>query len=90
MAVNVNIVPTIFTDITQDKIIKNISIVELSNALNKLDTLKVNVQNCNCSPSNCCQSCQSCQACQACQTQVNCSCQSQCNCNCSCSEGGSH
>jgi len=57
------------------------SITELKTALDRLEAMRPNVNNCNCTPSNCCQACQSCQTatCQSCQ-----GCQRQCNCNCDC------
>lgn len=80
MTINGSIPQTSFTETTSP--VKQRTITELRIALQNLDNLKGNVQNCNCDPSNCCQSikCQSCQSvapCQACQT-----CQSQCYSNC--------
>lgn len=72
-----------------------LSITELQSALARLNTAKANVTNCDCAPSNCCQStlCQSCQetTCQTCQSWK---CQSQCggnctNCNCNCDSDSS-
>ena len=83
MAVNGNICQTAFADL--GKLPKKLSITQWQVALANLNALKGNVQNCNCAPSNCCQSatCQSCQtatcqsaACQSCQTQTCQSCQS--------------
>lgn len=85
MATNGNICQTAFNDVSNNGV-RKIHIQELRNALNNLDNLKGNVQNCNCAPSNCCQSatCQSCQACQSCQSGTACqSCQAAPNCNCS-------
>lgn len=79
---NGNICQTTFAD-TSNSVVRTIHIQQLRNALSNLDNLKNNVQNCNCAPSNCCQSA-ACQACQACQTCQGCqTCQSDCNCNCS-------
>lgn len=67
---------------TVDSKIKQVQYDELNTAIARLEQLKKNIQNCNCSPSNCCQSktcqtCQDCQTCQECQTSV---CQSDCTC----------
>lgn len=81
--VNGNICQTSFGDL--GILPRKLSITELQVALANLNNLKGNVQNCNCAPSNCCQSavCQSCQtatcqsqACQSCQSQGCQSCQS--------------
>lgn len=81
MAVNGSVSTTSFS--ATNKYVAKLNINELQSALNRLDTLKNNVQNCDCAPSNCCQSCQVCQnaTCQSqsCQSQ---SCQSSANCNC--------
>lgn len=68
---------------TENKI-KQVQFDQLNTAITRLEQLKGNVQNCDCAPSNCCQSqvcqaCQLCQSCQGCQTtycQSNCVCQS--------------
>lgn len=86
MTINGDLCQTAFADL--GGLPKQVSITELQAALASLNALKGNVQNCNCDPSNCCQSagCQSCQTatcqsttCQSCQTTT---CQSQCQCDC--------
>lgn len=101
MAINGNICQTAFTNTGRLPLKR--SITELRAALANLNNLKGNVQNCNCSPSNCCQSakCQNCQtatcqsaACQSCQSETCQKCQScqksNSNCNCNCGDGRSH
>lgn len=85
MAINGVISNTIFTDtITANStIIKADHLNELSAAIDVLNKLKANVNNCDCTvcTSNCCQKCQSLATCQTCQT-----CQkSQCS---QCKDGG--
>lgn len=84
---NGNICQTAFEEL--GRLPKKLSITELQAALKNLDNLKGNVRNCDCDPSNCCQSstCQSCQTatcqsatCQSCQSTACQSCQ-QCNCD---------
>lgn len=63
-------------------IVRRATLTELRAALKNLDNLKGNVQNCDCAPSNCCQSatCQSCQGCQTCQGCQGCqACQRNCD-----------
>jgi hypothetical protein len=73
MAVNGNICQTAFSD--TGRYVGRITLTELKAAVQSLYNLKGNVQNCNCSPSNCCQTCQS-TKCQSCQTTGCQSCQS--------------
>lgn len=95
MGVNGNITPTSFTAFSN--VIKKEDIQSLRVALTNLDNLKGNVQNCNCSPSNCCQSstcetcqgtcqscqgCETCQGCQGCQSMCSSACESQCSSYC--------
>lgn len=80
MAVNSTITNTSFTDtITAGStIIKNIHLNELNEAIDMLNNLKSNINNCDCSvcTSNCCQSCQT----TTCQSQCTCSdCSSSCH-----------
>jgi hypothetical protein len=72
MAVNANLCQTTFAEFASP--VASAHLVKLRTALDKLNTAKGNVQNCNCSPSNCCQS-STCQSCQTCQTSVCQSCQ---------------
>ena len=76
MAINSTINPTQFDELERTP--KKIDIQKLKNGFAILDNLKANVNNCDCDPSNCCQTstCQSCQKCQGCQTQCT---QSQCS-----------
>ena len=72
MAVNSTIKKTTFTSAEAGKIFRKVHIDELRVALNNLDALKGNVNNCNYAASNCCQSttnqsCQNNQGCQGCQ-----------------------
>lgn len=80
MAVNQTFPPTAFS--APGPVTRETSITELKTALGRLETMRPNVNNCNCAPSNCCQSCQTCQstACQTCQSLKDCD----CNCNCDC------
>lgn len=73
-------------------------IQELKEALTRLNDYSKNVINCNCAPSNCCQTncTTSCQSCQTgyyftCEAMSECSCEAQCsNCrNCNCGDDGS-
>jgi hypothetical protein len=85
MAVNGTVGLTSFKNVSKEDQVKIIDVNTLKTAILNLDRLKGNVNNCNCSPSNCCQSstnqkcqtCQSNQACQGvtCQTLTNQSCQ---------------
>lgn len=93
MAVNETMEPTGFT--APGTRPASASVSELRDALARLDSARANVNNCDCDPSNCCQStlCQTCQeeVCQACQSWR---CQSQCgsnctNCNCNCDSDSS-
>ena len=77
MAVNETISKTTFTDtITAGTtLIKATHLNELNDAITKLNSLKENVNNCDCSvcTTNCCQSCQT-TTCQSNQASGGCSC----------------
>lgn len=87
MAVNGTISQTVWSNpviIANETHVRTIHINEIRTAINRLDSLKGNVQNCNCpdswtcqaaTPCQTCQSCQHatpCQTCQACQTCQSC------------------
>lgn len=75
MATNGTLSDVAFTDtiLAGSTLIKAIHLNELNDAINTLNTLKSNVNNCDCSvcTSNCCQTCQS-----------NCTCESSGGCSC--------
>lgn len=87
MAVNGTISKTVWTDPVLSagtSPVRVIHVTELRDAIQRLQNLTPNVQNCGYNPCQSCQSytcqsssCQTCQTCQRCQT-----CQSQCNCDC--------
>ena len=82
--VNSAISTSAFSDSNTGQIVKNVSLTELKNAIDKLSTYMNKVSNCNnciaytikstsCQSTTCqstgCQGCQKCQACQYCQKQ---------------------
>lgn len=95
MAVNGAISKTVWTNPVLSagtSPVRMIHVTELRDAIQRLQNLTPNVQNCGYNPcqscqsytcqSSSCQTCQTCQRCQTCQSQCNCNCY-ECNCNCS-------